>query len=143
MGGGTPGTSADQDSSYLSKLPQDQPASTKELSEGLAWANFHFIALEPYEYMQCVKEHVEKAELFGTLISAFGVLFLTFVVRWLADAYVFPKLFSYKKMEIPPEGFFLFPSWEIKIFETVSRCFYFWCEVLGMHIYIHTSSLGA
>ena len=106
--------------------PEGQPASTKELSQGVKWANLHVMLFDPKEYFQCVQQRANSAELFGTFLAAGAVFLFVALTRWLANDFVMPWLACLHGHEVPEEGFFMFPSWEILAFDAVSMhlCWY-------------------
>ncbi len=122
----------------VTKPPEGQPDTTKDLSRGVSWANFHILFIDAYSYFQCVRQRTSTGvELFGTLIVSMSALVITGIVRFIADDFVLPALMRRRGAEMPKDGFHMFPSWEVKVFETVSSylCVYMYVCVC-IYIYI-------
>ena len=119
--------------------PEGQPESTKELSKNLKWANLHILTFDAYDYFNCIQERATSTELFGTFVLSGTVVATTAAARWAADAVIMPFLVRARGYEPSPDGYFIFPSWEAVVFESVSRmhaCLRV-CVCVCVCVYVH------
>ena len=115
-GSDSDGESADLGVNATDTAGEGQPGNNQEVSDGMAWANFHFDIPSIKALGGCIINS-DDIDIFATATVCFSVMVFTWICRKFANEIVAPWWYRRKGEEPIEDGSFPFPCWEVRVFD--------------------------